>query len=148
MDKMKEKKTEEQVNKKMKEGWIRTSMMVEAMAISDKAVESALKKHIERMEKEKCLLVYRKNFQKTNEVEKPLPNIPKGFSQVVEIEAVAENFDRLVYIVLNYAPSSIEILEPEKMQIGIGEAQGILNTIATMIHRFAASGGGGMIVST
>jgi ribosome-interacting GTPase 1 len=143
-----EKKTEEQVRKRMKEGWIKTSMMVEAMAISKDAVESALKKHVERMEKEKCLLVYRKEFQETSEVEKPLPNIPKGFSQVVEIEALAENFDRLVYVVLNYAPSSIEILEPKRVDIDIGQAQGILNTIAIMIHRFAASGGGGMIVST
>jgi len=148
MEKMKDKKIGEQVSKKMKEGWIRTAMMVEAMAISKDAVENALKKHVEKLEKEKCLLVYRKDFQDTSEVEKPLPNIPKGFSQVVELEAVAENFDRLVYIVLNYAPSSIEILEPESMKVGIGEAQGILNTIATIIHRFAASGGGGMIVST
>jgi len=123
-------------------------MMMEAMAISKEAVESALKKHTERMEKEKCLLIYKKDFQETREVEKPLPDIPKGFSQVVDIEAVAENFDRLVYIVLNYGPSSIEILEPDKVEIDIGQAQGILATIATMIHRFAASGGGGMIVST
>ncbi|NIP39990.1 MAG: hypothetical protein GTN39_00540 [Candidatus Aenigmarchaeota archaeon] len=143
-----DKKTEEQVSKKMKDGWIRTGMMVEAMAVSKDAVQSALEKHIERMEKEKCLVVYKKDFHETNEIEKPLPNIPKGFSQVVELEAVAENFDRLVYIVLNYAPSSIEILEPKKMEVDIGQAQGILNTIATMIHRFAASGGGGMIVST
>lgn len=142
-----DKKIEEQINKKMKEGWVRTSMMIEAMAISKDAVESALKKHVGRMEKEKCLFIYKKDFQETKEVEKPLPNIPKGFSQVVDIEAVAENFDRLVYIVLNYGPSSIEILEPEKMEIDIGQAQGILNTIATMIHRFAAAGGGGMIVS-
>ncbi|NIO19713.1 MAG: hypothetical protein GTN76_02945 [Candidatus Aenigmarchaeota archaeon] len=143
-----DKKIEEQVKKKMKNGWIKTSMMVEAMAISKEAVGSALKKHMERMEKEKCLLIYKKDFQETREIEKPLPDIPKGFSQVVDIEAVAENFDRLVYIVLNYGPSSIEILEPHKMEIDVGQAQGILNTIATMIHRFAASGGGGMIVST
>ncbi len=143
-----DKKIEEQVKKRMKEGWIRTSMMIEAMAISKEAVESALRKHVERMEKEKCILIYKKDFQETIEVERPLPNIPKGFSRVVDIEAVAENFDRLVYIVLNYGPSSIEILEPEKMEIDAGQAQGILNTIATMIHRFAAMGGRGMIIST
>ena len=143
-----DKKTEEHVSKRMKEGWIKTSMMIEAMAISKDTVESALKKHIEKMEKEKCLFIYKKEFQRTEEIEKPLPNIPKGFSQVVEIEAVAENLDRMIYIVLNYGPSSIEILEPKKMEIDVGQAQGILNTIAIMIHRFAATGGGGMIVST
>lgn len=143
-----DKKIEEKVRKKMKEGWIKTSMMIEAMAISKEAVESALKKHTERMGKEKCAFIYRKDFQETSEVEKPLPDIPKGFSQVVELEMVVENFDRLVYLVLNYGPSSIEILEPRKMELDMGQAQGILTTIATMIHRFAATGGGGMLVST
>ncbi len=143
-----DKKIEEQVKKKMKEGWIRTSMMIEAMAISKDAVESALKKHIQKMEKEKDVLIYKKVFGDTKEVERPLPNISKGFSQVVEIELVAENFDKLFYLVLNYGPSSVEILEPEKIVVSFGEAQGILNTLATIIHRFAAAGGGGLIISS
>lgn len=143
-----DKKTEDQVKKKLKEGWIRVSMMVEAMAISDKAVESALKKHVERMEKEKDIILYKKDFKTTEEVEKPLPNIPKGFSQVVDIELLVENFDKLVFMVYNYGPSSIEILEPEKIKMDAGEAQGILNTMAAMVHRFAALGGGGLVVST
>jgi hypothetical protein len=142
-----DKKTEDQVKKRMKEGWIRVGMMVEVMAISKEAAESALKKHLEKMGNEKNMLIYKKDFRGTEEVEKPLPNIPKGFSQVVEIEMVAENYDKLVYVVLNYGPSSIEILEPDKINLDLGEAQGILNALATLIHRFAAAGGGGLLVN-
>jgi hypothetical protein len=142
------KKIEDQVKKRMKEGWIRVGLMIEAMAISKEAAESALKKHVERMEKEKNMLLCKKDFRGVEEIEKPLPNIPKGFSQVVDVDLVAENFDKLVYIVLNYGPSAIEILEPSNIKIGLGEAQGILNTLAALIHRFAAMGAGGMIVST
>ncbi len=142
------KKIEDQVKKRMKEGWIKVSLMIEAMAISKEAVDSALKKHVEKMGKEKNMLIYRKDFKGVEEIEKPLPDIPKGFSQVVDVELVAENFDKLVYIVMNYGPSAIEILEPHNIKMDLGEAQGILNTLAALIHRFAAMGAGGMIVST
>ncbi len=143
-----DKKIEEKVKKRMKEGWIRASLIIEVMAISKEAAESALKKHVERMEKEKNMLVYNKDFQEAKEVEKPLPNIPKGFSHIVDVEIVAENYDKLVYIVLNYGPSAIEILEPDNIKLDLGEAQGILNALAALIHRFAAMGAGGVIVST
>ncbi|MCD6590742.1 MAG: hypothetical protein J7K72_02105 [Candidatus Aenigmarchaeota archaeon] len=143
-----DRKLEDEMKKKMKEGWIRTNMFIEAMAISDTAVESALKKHIDRLEKERGVFVYRKDFKEITEVEKPLPNIPKGYSQIVEIELLTENFEKLVHVVFYYGPSAIEVIEPDKIKIGIGEAQGILNTFAMIIHRFAALGGGGLLVST
>ncbi|MEE9323077.1 MAG: hypothetical protein V3U72_00885 [Candidatus Aenigmarchaeota archaeon] len=142
-----DKKIEDKVKKRMKEKWIKVEIMIEAMAISKEAAESALEKHVEKMEKEKNMLIYKKDFKEVKEVERPLPNIPKGFSHIVEIELVVENFDKLIYIVLNYGPSSIEILEPDNIKLDLGEAQGILNTLAALVHRFAAMGAGGMLVS-
>lgn len=142
-----DKKTKELVEKRMKDGWIKVAMMVEAMAISKDAVESALKKHLDKMGKEKDVILYHSEFKSTEEVEKPLPNVPKGFSQVVDVELAVENFEKLVYMVYTYGPSSTEILQPEKLRMDMGEAQNILNTIATMVHRFAALGGGGLLVT-
>jgi len=143
-----DKKTEEQVKSRIKSGWIRVGMMIEALAISCNAAESALKKHVEKMEKEKGIIVYKKDFRGTQEVKKPLPNIEKGYSEVVDVEIIAENFDKLVQIVLNYGPSAIEIIEPKNIKMDAGEAQGVLNSLASMIHTFAAMGAGGMLVST
>lgn len=139
-------KIEEKVDKKIKEGWIRAWMMIEALAINQEASKSALEKHIHKMEKEEGVIVYKSKFHPVTKVEKPLPNVSVGFSCIVEIELVAKNLDRLVYIVMNYGPSTIEILEPEKISLDAGEAQGILNSIAEMLHRFAAAGLGGVLV--
>ena len=143
-----DKKVEEKVKKRMKEGWLKVAFMVEVMAITGDAAKGALEKHVEKMEKEKNMLIYKKEYGEVEEVKKPLPNIEKGFSQVIDMEAVVENFDKLVYIVINYGPSATEILEPSNIKLDLGEAQGILNTLAAIIHRFAAMGGGGMLVST
>ncbi|MFH1236780.1 MAG: hypothetical protein V1648_00030 [Candidatus Aenigmatarchaeota archaeon] len=142
------KKREEEARKRLKNGWIKVGFMIEAMAISKTAVESALKKHVEKMEKEKGVIIIRKEFKPTADVKKPLPNIEKGYSQIVDVELVAESFDKLIYMSMNYGPSAIEILEPNKITMDFGEAQGILNSIASVMHTFAAMRGGGVLVST
>jgi hypothetical protein len=143
-----DKKREEESKKRVKDGWIRVGMVIEALAVSRETAGSALRKHMEKMEKEKGIIVYKKDERGIEEVANPTPNIPKGYSQVIDVELVAESFDRLVYIVMNYGPSSIEILEPNKISMNFGEAQGVLNSLAAMIHTFAAMGAGGMLVST
>lgn len=143
-----DRKKEEDAKNRVKNGWIRVGMMIEALAISKGTAESAMKKHVEKMGKEKDILIYKKDFRGIEEVERPMPNIPKGYSQVVDVEMAVVNFDRLVYIVMNYGPSAVEILEPKNITLDLGEAQGILNSLAAMIHTFAAMGAGGMLVST
>jgi hypothetical protein len=145
---MDNKKIDEQVKSRMKSGWIRVGMSIEAMAISGETASSALKKHVEKMEKEKGVLIYKQSCRGVEEVKKPLPHIEKGYCEIVDIEMIAENFDKLVYMVLNYAPSAIEILEPRDIKMDLGEAQGILNSLAMLIHSFAASGTGGLVVPT
>jgi len=61
---------------------------------------------------------------------------------------LTQNYDKLIYMVMTYAPSSVEILEPGHIKMDIGEAQGVLNSIAELIHKFAAAGIGGVIIGT
>lgn len=121
-----------------KEGWIRSTMMIEALAINKEAVKGALEKHVATMGKVRTSHIYRKDFGEIREVNNPMPNIPKAYSYVVELELVSRNFEALLYLVMNFAPSSVEILEPKDLKLDIGEAQGILVAVAEMFHRFAA----------
>ncbi len=143
-----DKKLQERVEKKMKEGWIKLWMMIEVLAVTKETAKSSLENHVASMEKEDKTIVYKKDFKEIKKVEKPLKNIKVAYSNIVEIELVAENFDKLVYIIMNYAPTGIEILEPDKLSIDAGEAQGILTSIADLIHRFAAMGIGGVVIRT
>jgi len=136
----------EQVEKRLKEGWIRTVMAIEVLAVSKDAAKDALEKHVKRMEAEDGALVSFKDFKKIEEMMNPFPNVPKAYSYVVEMEVLAINFDRLVSLVINYAPSSVEIISPEKISIDMGEGQGIVNTVSEMIHKFASVGLGGIMV--
>jgi len=140
--------SDEKAEKKLKEGWIKSWMMIEALAITNDAVKSALERHIEKMGLEKGIMVAKKDFKKVEKVNKPFENIKVAYSGVVELEVLTKDYDRLVYLVLNYAPSAIEVMEPKKISIDAGEAQGILNSLAELMHRFVGLTRGGILVDT
>jgi hypothetical protein len=135
-------------DKKVKEGWIRSTMMIEALAVNRDAVKSALEKHVASMEGVKTNHIYKKEFGEPREVEKPLPNVEKAYSAVVELEMVSKNFETLLSMVMAFGPSSVELLEPKKLELDIGEAQGILVLAADIIHRFAGLSIGGIHIRT
>ena len=138
----------DKVQKKLKEGWIKSWMMVEALAVTEAAVRTSLESHIRKMGLENGVVIAKKDFKKTEKVDKPFANIETAYSGVVELEVLTPNYDRLVFLVLNYAPSAIEVLEPKRISIDAGEAQGILNSLADLIHRFVSMTRGGIMVDT
>lgn len=136
----------ELVKKRIMNGWIRSSMMIEVLAATKDAAESSLKKHVENLEKEKIALVYKKNFKGIKPAQHPYDKTKKAYSNLVELELLTPRFENLLVIVMNYGPSSVEILEPEKIEMGIGEAQNVLNSVSELLHKFAASGIGGVLI--
>jgi len=139
---------QDQIKQKEKEGWIKVQFMIEAMAINKEAVSSALEKHVDKMKHEKECLIYKVEDGEIREVNKPTPNIEKGYSKIIEVELLAQSFEKLIMLVVTYGPSAMEIIEPERYDLKMGEMQDILATIAQIIHRYAAMGAGGMVVST
>jgi len=135
-------------DKRLREGWIKSTMIIEVLAINEEAARTALEKHVEKMEKEDNTMILDKRFHEIQEVENPTPRIEKAYSHIVDVDVLTLNFDQLVRVVVSYAPSSIEILEPEHIKLDMGEAQGILNSVSEIIHKFAAAGLGGVMVSS
>ena len=130
-----------------KKKWMKVSLIFEVLGTTREIVEKSLKEHIEKLEKIKTIFLYKKDFSKIEEVEKPMKNVEKAYSQIVETEAMIKDIKTLITIAISYGPSSIEILEPKKIEISAGEIQDISNMISGVIHRFAASGIGGIIAT-
>lgn len=137
-----EKDEKKQVEKKLKEGWIKSWIMIEALAVSEDVAKDAIEKLVEKMEKEKGIMIFGKELKGVKKVENVNPKIREAYSQVIEMHMLTPNYDKLVYMIMNYGPSAVEILEPKEIKMDQGEAQGVLNSISTLIHRFAATRGG------
>ncbi|MCX6814513.1 MAG: hypothetical protein NTY20_02615 [Candidatus Aenigmarchaeota archaeon] len=138
--------SDEKVQKKLKEGWIKSWMMIEALAVTQGAAKSALENHVRKMGNENNTIIAKRDFKKIEKVNKPFPAIKTAYSSVVELELLTKDYDKLVYLVLNYAPSAIEVLEPKKISMDAGEAQGILNSLAELMHRFVGMTRGAIMV--
>ena len=122
--------------------------MDKVLAITEAAADSSLSKHVEKMESEEDVIIYHKDFKGTEKVKNPFDKSKDAYSKVVELELVARRFEHLAYMVMNYAPSSIEILEPSEMKIKISEAQTLLNTISELMHNFVALNQGAVTIKT
>ena len=138
---------EREVREKIQKGWILSKAWFDVLAVSKEAAEESLKKHIEKLKKLENCIVVKEDYKETLEVEKPLPNVEKGFSKAVEIEILTKDIETLLYVTIFFAPSAVEVLEPESLKISSGSIQTIMNTVADLIHRFAAQGVGGVVIA-
>lgn len=137
---------EEEANKKVGEGWFRSWIIFEALAINENVAKEALDSLINKLDKDNRVKIYKKFFGEAKRVEKPIQNVDEGYSLTCEVCLISKKFDNLAQITIEYGPSAIEILEPEKFSLNAGEAQSILNSISEMMHALAAAGAGGIVI--
>jgi len=137
----------ELADEKVGQGWIRVWAMIEVLGIKEEITKKSLETHIDTLDMDERVKLYKKQLGEIKEVEKPLKNVEKGFSQVCEIEFIAKNLEDLVAIIMKYGPSAVEILEPNEIKLKMNESQNILNLVSRMMHEFAAAGIGGLVIA-
>lgn len=143
-------KINEEEQKLLEKGWIKTWLLFEVVAVKKDVAESALKQHIDKIKKEPALRVFDENFTSTEPIEPAeqfkAHGITETWSQIVEIIVCAKDFEALMNMIVTYAPTAVEILAPAKISIDMRSAQNALATVADMMHKFAAAGIGGMMI--
>ena len=130
-----------------KDRWFEVWFAIEALGIEEEVVKSALERHAEKLANVKSVFVYEKNFGEIKKVENPMKDVREAYSQIIEIKFFVKDLFTLLNLVLVYGPSSIEILGPEKKEIGMDEVQNLANVLAGVVHQFAAAGIGGIVIS-
>ena len=137
---------QEEIQKRKKDKWIETWMTFEVLALEKDVADASLNNHIKELEKTSDIFVFSMEMMETVHVKHPIPKIEEAYSKVCAVKAYARDFSSLVNIVFQYGPSSIEIIDPPKIEMKIDEMQDILNNIAGFIHKFASAGIGGVVI--
>lgn len=122
-------------------------MIFEVLATDKDTAENSLNEHVERLGGLNGVEILETDFDDTQEVEKPHPEVDKGYSKVCEIEAEIETLELLVEVILNFGPTMIEVLEPDRIELEMDELQDALNSVASMMQKYLQSGVGGVIIS-
>ncbi len=107
----------------------RAYVIVEGVSEDKAKLEELQKKIVEKFKNDPYFQVIDLNIEETLENE-------GVYTSMFEAEVVAKSFEDLVYLVINYGPSSIELIEPGKFELKASEAQGILVDVANMIHAY------------
>jgi hypothetical protein len=142
--------SKEVLREKLDKGWIHARMFFEVMGASKDVVESAMRDHLGKVKRMENIAIVSEKVESAEKVESP----PKKFegmevySQIAEVEVAVSSLENLLYSVLFFGPSSIEIIEPKEMTVKFDSAQAMVNAVAEMMHKYAAAGAGGIVINT
>ncbi len=136
----------EEVQKRKKDKWIEVWMTFDVLATQKEAADSSLESHIEQLCKAKDVFVFEKSMMESVLVKNPIPKVQEAYSKASSVKAYIKDFTAVVNLIFHYGPSSMEIIQPEKLEIKVDEMQDIANNIAGYIHQYAAAGIGGLVI--
>ncbi len=138
------------VDELLSKGWMKVWMIFEVQAADKGVCVSSLKKHVKDMGSLDSVEIIDESFAGVDKIEAPEGLKKRGvnalFAQVSEVTIMARDFEGLVNVVINYAPSAVEIMAPEKITITMRDAQNSLASVADMMHKFARAGIGGVVI--
>ena len=107
-------------------------MIVEIAGRPAEHVKAALETHVGVLKQVKDVSVHSINVSEPKEIEES-----EGiFTCFAEVDFEAETFLRISEIMFDFMPSSVEVLEPARVSLNIGEATALLNNIAGRMHRY------------
>lgn len=138
---------EEEIREKIANGWIKARAFIEVMAVDEDTTTSALSKHLEKIKSQDRIKIYEEELEDVEEVEEPPQQVSQAYTQIAEIEFVVSSVKNLISFTFLYGPSSVEVLEPEEVELKMGELQDLANTTAALVHQYASQGAGGIVTS-
>ncbi|MBI5332859.1 MAG: hypothetical protein HZB65_04755 [Candidatus Aenigmarchaeota archaeon] len=139
--------TKDKINELKKKGWLDVWFAFDVLGVNQEIVEQSLGNHISKLEKLSVVFIYNKEFKTAEKVETPPKGVEEAWSKVIELKLFIKSFTDLINIIYLYGPSAIEILSPNSKELKLEELQDIANTMAGLMHQFAAAGAGGIVIT-
>ena len=108
----------------------RAKMIIEGMSKSEEALRKSMEILETRLKKERIRLF---SFEKSE-----MSRVEEDYVMFFDVDLGTKTFRDLFGIIINYGPTSVELLEPKKIEIKLPEAQDTLNDVATAIHHYVS----------
>ncbi len=129
---------------------IKLWFLFEVQASQKDIAKTAMKKHINKIQQEEGVFIKKYLIENVEEIE-PDENlkskgIEKIYSVIAETIVHTKDFASALHLVMNYAPSSIEVLSPNEYKLSLKDMQESLNSIADFMHKLLSHGLGGVVL--
>lgn len=139
--------TKEKLANLKEQNWLSIEMTFEVLGVTPEIVKKSLEEHVQKLGQIKTAFVYKTSFSKIEEVKNPTKDVEVAHSQIVEVGLMVKDLKTLMAIAISYGPSSIEVLEPKKLELTMGEIQDVANMVSGILHQIAAAGLGGFLAT-
>jgi len=121
-----------EIKEKLNQGWIHATLVIEVVGRPAEYIEEALGVAIEKLSQEKDFGLIEKKVHKAEKVQES----KTLFSTFGEVEFIIKDFSKLIGMIFDYMPSSVEILEPTNISMKLDDANAILNDLASRLHQY------------
>lgn len=121
-----------EIKEKVTKGWLRVALVIEVLGKPAEYLEKALGLAVDALEKSGKANIIEKKVHPA----KLLPNTKEVFTCFAEIEVLVQDVSKLIEIIFDYMPSSIEIIEPANFSLKLEDANAVLNDLATKLHQY------------
>lgn len=113
------------------EHYLRAIIVFELVGKPKEHIEITIKDYIENIKTDERIIVIKEDYAKAKELEDGM------FTTFAEIEMLVEHVDVLTFLAINFAPASIEILEPAKIEFKESEITAWYNDLISKIHEIS-----------
>jgi hypothetical protein len=107
---------------------LKIKAIIEILGKPIEHVDETMKKVLTELASKEGLTVIEKEVAKTKEVE-------SFFSTYVDLELKLDNLDRMIDFCFDFLPSSIEIIEPEKLELTAETMADFMNDLLAKLHQ-------------
>jgi hypothetical protein len=121
------KKKKIDLQEKIEKGYLNTKIILEVLGAPKEHIEKTLYAYVEKAKGEQGIDFVNADFADTKEEE-------KLFSKFVEVEFLFKNMSKLIGFCFDYMPSSIEIIDPENLNLSSSDLSMLFNDLQAKLH--------------
>lgn len=121
-----------EIKEKIMKGWLQARFIIQVLGKPADYVEKALGMALEHLAKDKKGEIIEKTVHKAEKVK----DTKDVYTTFAEIEILTPNFSKLIEIIFDYMPSSVEIVEPANFALKLEDANSVLNDLAMRLHQY------------
>lgn len=126
-----------EIKQKIGEGWIYCRVLIEIVGKPKEHVEKSIKTMVEKIKKEEGIKVMDEHVAEAEKREmatKEKDVIPEMWATFAEMEMLFDDLTTITYFCFEYMPSSIEVLEPQKLAFEALNFSSFLNNLQGRLH--------------
>lgn len=105
------------------------AMIIEGLSSNRDALEQQMGQLKEKIGQEKGIEIIQLEVQEIMQHE-------SNYTTYIDLHFGADSFATVITMIIQYGPSSVEVIEPRNASLGVGEMQASLNEVVSAVHYY------------